>query len=91
MLLLLRQVKQQIVVYIFLPVTVFANNGISFILPVYFGCVRGDMITKYTTFCFGDGTISGVYSLSPCSVCCYIVAYAFFIVNWFSLHLFTIN
>jgi len=66
MLLLLPQVKQQIVVYIFLPVTVLANNGISFILPVYFGCVRGDMITKYTTFCFGDGTISGVYVYTLC-------------------------
>lgn len=39
-------------------------------------------------FLFGDGTISGVYSLSPCSVCRYIVAYAqnaLFIVNWFYL------
>ena len=53
MLLLPQQVKQQIVVYIFLPVTVFANNGIFFILSVYFVCVRGDMITKYTTFCLG--------------------------------------
>lgn len=39
-------------------------------------------------FLFGDGTISRVYSLSPCSVCRYIVAYAqnaLFIVNWFYL------
>lgn len=75
--------KQQIVVYIFFPVTVFANNGILFTLSVYFVCVRGDMITKYTTFLFGDGTISGVYSLSPCSVC--YAQNALFIVNWFYL------